>query len=95
MRPLEKKPKVLILETRNLLAIDATGLRALEDLAFQLAHQKSHFILSGIHKQPLLAITNAGLLDRIGEDNVCGSLAEAIEHARRLIGETSPPQNAH
>jgi SulP family sulfate permease len=85
MRPLEKKPKVLILETRNLLAIDATGLRALEDLASQLQHQKSHFILSGIHKQPLFAMTNAGLLERIGEANLCGSLPEAIQRARTLI----------
>jgi len=85
MRLLEEKPKVLILETRHLLAIDATGLRALEDLAAQLHHQKSHFILSGIHKQPLFALTNAGLLDRIGHDNLCGSLAEAVQRARGLL----------
>lgn len=91
MRPLEKTPKVLILETRHLLAIDATGLRALEDLATQLQHQKSHFILSGIHKQPLFAITNSGLLDRIGEDNVCGSLTEAVQRAKTLMeGGTVP-----
>jgi len=91
MRPLEKTPKVLILETQHLLAIDATGLRALEDLATQLQHQKSHFILSGIHKQPLFAITNSGLLDRIGEDNVCGSLTEAVQRAKTLMeGGTVP-----
>ena len=91
MRPLEKTPKVLILETQHLLAIDATGLRALEDLATQLQHQKSHFILSGIHKQPLFAITNSGLLDRIGEDNVCGSLTEAVQRAKRLMEEGTVP----
>jgi SulP family sulfate permease len=92
MRPLEKTPKVLILETQHLLAIDATGLRALEDLATQLQHQKSHFILSGIHKQPLFAITNSGLLDRIGEDNVCGSLTEAVQRAKVLMGGENPPR---
>ncbi len=91
MRPLEKTPKVLILETQHLLAIDATGLRALEDLATQLQHQKSHFILSGIHKQPLFAITNSGLLDRIGEDNVCGSLTEAVQRAKKLMEEGAVP----
>jgi SulP family sulfate permease len=85
MRPLEKKPRVLILETRHLLAIDATGLRALEDLAVQLQHQKSHLILSGIHKQPLFAMTNAGLLERIGEENVCGSLADAVDRAKTIL----------
>ena len=82
MRALEKTPKVFILETRNLLAIDATGIRAIEDLVTQLTHGGTRFILSGIHKQPLFAITQAGLLDRIGEDNVCGTLAEALERAR-------------
>lgn len=86
MRVVEKKPKVLILETKHLLAIDATGLRALDELAAELAHQKTHFLISGIHKQPLFAVTNSGLYDRIGEDNVCGSLAEALERASVLLG---------
>jgi SulP family sulfate permease len=85
MRIIERKPKVLILETKNLLAIDATGLRALEDLTAQLAHQKTHFLISGIHKQPLFAVTQSGLYDRIGEDNICGSLAEALQRANSLI----------
>ncbi|MBP2672340.1 MAG: sodium-independent anion transporter [candidate division NC10 bacterium] len=84
MRALEKTPKVFILETRNLLAIDATGIRAIEDLVSQLTHGGTKFILSGIHKQPLFAITQAGVLDRIGEGNVCGTLAEALERARSL-----------
>jgi SulP family sulfate permease len=85
MRALEKPPTVFILETRNLLAIDATGIRAIEDLVTQLTHGGTRFILSGIHKQPLFAITQAGVLDRIGEDNVCGSLAEALDRARGVI----------
>jgi SulP family sulfate permease len=85
MRFLENKPKVLILETRNLLAVDATGLRALDELVYQLSQQKTHFLLSGIHKQPLFAMQQSGLLDRLGEDNVCGSLDEALKRAGELI----------
>jgi len=84
MRTLEKPPRVFILETRNLLAIDASGIRALEDFYSTLRSSGTKFILSGIHKQPLVAITQAGLLDRIGEDNLCGTLAEAIDHARNF-----------
>jgi SulP family sulfate permease len=84
MRSLENKPKVLILETRNLLAVDATGLRALDELVHQLAQQKTYFLLSGIHKQPLFAMQQSGLLDRLGEDNVCGNLEEALQRARVL-----------
>jgi SulP family sulfate permease len=85
MRFLDNKPKVLILETKNLLAIDATGLRALDELVYQLSHQKTHFLLSGIHKQPLFAMQQSGLLDRLGQDNVCGSLDEALNRAGELI----------
>jgi SulP family sulfate permease len=75
---------VLILETRNLLAVDATGLRALDELLYQLQHQHIHFIISGIHKQPLFAMQGSGLLDRLGEDNICGNLDEALLRAEAL-----------
>jgi SulP family sulfate permease len=91
MRIVEKKPKVLILETSHLLAIDASGLRALEDFTAQLAQQKTRFILSGIHKQPLFAMQQSGLLDRIGEDNLCGNLDEAIEIARTFVEQKAVP----
>ncbi len=90
IRSIEKNPKVFILETRNLLAIDATGIHALEDLLHQMNHQGTHFIISGIHKQPLFAITQAGLLDRIREQNVCGDLQEAIQRAEALLAEPGP-----
>jgi sulfate permease, SulP family len=85
MRFLEKKPKVLIIETRNLLAIDATGLRALEELVHQCSRQGTHLILSGIHKQPLVAATQVGLLDQLHDDNLCGSLDESLLRAEELL----------
>ncbi|MBI5022063.1 MAG: sulfate permease [Ignavibacteriales bacterium] len=84
MRSLEKKPKALILETSNLLAIDATGLHALEELCIQLKNQKTNFIISGVHKQPLFAMVQAGIIDRLGEDNVCGNLDEALKRVEVL-----------
>jgi SulP family sulfate permease len=85
IRLVETKPKVIILETRNLLAIDATGLHALEDLVHQLSSQGTPLILSGIHKQPLVAISQSGLYERIGEDNVCATLDEALRRAEMLL----------
>lgn len=89
VRGLRKRPRAFILETRHLLAIDATGLRALEDLAGSFAREGTVMILSGIHKQPLVAMTQAGLIDRLGEDNVCGSLAEALARAREVTAAGS------
>jgi SulP family sulfate permease len=98
LRGLLEKPKVFILETRNLLAIDASGLRALEDVLSQLSHQGTHVLISGIHKQPLFALQQSGLLARVGEDNLCGSLAEAVERARSILAsakEVAQEQQTH
>ena len=78
LRTFEKKPKYLILETSHLLSIDATGLRALEDLESKLTRQKIKFIISGLHKQPLFAMIQSGLVDKIGEDYLFGSITEAL-----------------
>jgi SulP family sulfate permease len=78
LRSVEKKPKYLILETSHLLAIDASGLRALEDLESKLRRQKTKFIISGLHKQPLFAMVQIGLIDKIGEDYLFGSITEAL-----------------
>lgn len=86
LRLVEKPPKVLILRTRNLLAVDASGLRALEDLYERTRKEGTVLVISGIHKQPLYLLNSSGLIDKIGQDNVCGSIDEAIERASRIIG---------
>ena len=87
LRAVEKPPLVLILRTRNMLAIDATGLRALEDLLERTRREGTILVISGIHKQPLFSLTTSGLLDKIGEDNVCGDIDEALERARAIVGQ--------
>ncbi len=84
-RALKKKPRVFILETRNLLAIDASGIRALEDLFSQLSGEGTRFMICGIHKQPLVALSQSGFVDRMGEDNLAGSLDEALEMATKSL----------
>src|SRR5438132_12198159 len=66
-----QEPDILILRMRKDLAIDATGVNALEDLYEKLHAKGKHLILSGPHTQPLLAMDRAGFLDRLGRENVC------------------------
>lgn len=86
LRTIKSAPRVLILRTRHLLAIDATGLRALEDLLDRTKKDGTTLIISGIHKQPLHMLSTSGLMDRIGQDNVCGNIDEALERARTILG---------
>lgn len=88
LRAVEKPPIVLILRTRNMLAIDATGLRALEDLLERTRKEGTKLVISGIHKQPLFSLTTSGLLDKIGEDNVCGNIDEALARARVIVEQS-------
>lgn len=87
IRAIEKPPEIFILETRNLLAVDATGLRAIEDIYSMMKEQGTSMIISGIHKQPLFAMTNSGLIDKIGIDMIFGSLEEAIANAEIMQSE--------
>jgi len=49
LQTVAKKPKVFILRMRNVPAIDASGLRVLDDLHHSFANQGVRFIIAGIH----------------------------------------------
>jgi SulP family sulfate permease len=78
-------PDVLILRMRDVLAIDATGLDALEDLLEKLRKKKKDLILCGPHSQPMFALTRAGLIDKIGLENVCGDMDESLKRAKDIL----------
>jgi SulP family sulfate permease len=94
----KKTPRILILRTRHVLALDATGLRAIEDLHKQCLRYRTQLILSGIRAQPLIALERSGLLDKIGEENVCESIDHALQRAHEILnapgnaGPSSPPR---
>lgn len=86
MLAIEKPPKVRIIRMRNVPAVDATGLQTLKDFYHDAKKHKTHLILSGVHTQPLYAMTQAGLFDLYGEENIFGNIDDALDHARELLG---------
>src|SRR6185369_13558450 len=85
-----REPEVLILRMRKVLAMDATGLNALEDLYERLHARGKHIVLSGPHTQPLFMMDKAGFLDRLGRENVCANIEHALERSREILG--LPPE---
>lgn len=81
----QQLPEVLILRLREVVAIDATGINALEDMHEKLRKKGKHLILCGPHTQPLFALDNAGFLDAVGRDNVCGDMESSLARARALL----------
>lgn len=86
------EPDILILRVRKVLAIDATGLHALEDLRVKLKAKNKHLIISAPHTQPLAAMIQSGFYDRIGADNICADITGALARARVILG--LPPEVA-
>jgi SulP family sulfate permease len=82
----KQEPEVLILRVRKVLAMDATGLQALEDLRIKLHSKGKHLILSAPHTQPLVVMTNSGFIERLGEENVCPDITAALARAREILG---------
>jgi len=89
----KQDPEILILRLRKVLAMDATGLNALEDLYEKLQKRNSHIILSGPHTQPLFVMEKAGFLDRIGRENVCADIDLSLKRAREILAQKhgTPP----
>jgi SulP family sulfate permease len=90
VRRVERPPRVLILRMRHVLAIDASGLRTLQDLLDKTRHDGTALVLSGVHAQPLVALERSGLLARIGAENVHGHISGALARARALVGAAAP-----
>jgi sulfate permease, SulP family len=86
LKTMKQEPDVLILRMRKVVAMDATGLNALEDLYERLHRRHKHLLLSAPHTHPLMVMEKAGFLDRIGRENVCADLDAAMDRARELLG---------
>lgn len=85
MLVVEVPPKVRIIRMRNVPAIDATGLQTLKDFYSDAKKQKIHLILSGVHTQPLFAMTQAGIFDLYSEENILGNIDDALDRAREVL----------
>src|SRR5271166_5314969 len=94
---LHKLPPVVILRLRNMTALDATGLFALEGVANQLHASKRTLILCGAREQPAQLIHQAEFAEVIGKENICDNVQDALQRAeevfegldRKLVGAKS------
>jgi len=77
-------PPIVILRLRNMTAIDATGLQALENLADAVHGSGRGLILCGAREQPSRLMRNAEFEQHVGVENICASIADALERAKAL-----------
>lgn len=80
------KPKILILRMRSVSSIDAAGINMIEDLLNHCKADGTQLLLSGVHAQPVVALTRAGVMTQLGEENALGNIDAALNRARELLG---------
>ena len=80
-------PRVVVLRLRNMTAIDATGLHALEHLADTLHARGRDVVLCGMRDQPARLMRRAEFHRHIGDANLQPNLAAALARARELLAE--------
>lgn len=94
LKRVKQEPEVLILHMRKVLAMDATGLNALENMHHKLRKRGRYLILSGPHTQPLIMMERAGIIDAIGRENLCEDIDAALARARSILLEKQMAKDA-
>ncbi len=77
-------PPVVILRLRNMTALDATGLFAIEEVARQLQASNRVLILCGAREQPASLIHQAEFEEVVGAENICENVQAAIRRAEEV-----------
>jgi len=78
-------PPVVILRLRNMTALDATGLFAIEEVARALQATGRTLILCGAREQPAKLLHEAEVEELIGKNNICDNVQEAVRRAQDVF----------
>lgn len=82
----KKPPKILIIRMRQVPIIDATGLHNLKEVLKRLTTSgKTQVMLSGVQPEVYEALMQAGILEMLGEANVCVNIREALQRSEMIL----------
>ena len=82
---IESPPRAFILRMRRVPAIDATAMNALETFRKRFEKMGTHLVLSGVGEQPRKALDSIGFTDRIGKDNICATIDDALVRVGEVL----------
>lgn len=77
--------KCLILRMNSVPALDSTALNALTELYDKCTQKKITIILSHMNQQPMKVMEKAGFAQKIGMENICDNIDDAIARAEQLV----------
>lgn len=80
---------IIILRLRNMTAIDATGLHALEMFSDRVRKSGRTLVLCGARSQPAEFLEQAEFVEFIGKENICPHVQAALRRARQVFEDFS------
>ncbi len=80
--------KVLIIRMRAVPALDATAMNSLVSLCDTCEQKGIKLVFSHVNEQPMRIMEKGGFVDRVGRDNFCAHIDDALERAANLIKKT-------
>jgi SulP family sulfate permease len=83
-------PPVVIIRLRNMTALDATGLFALEEVARTLKASGRELILCGAREQPSELLRQTEFEELVGGENICDNVQEALRRAEEVFERLQP-----
>lgn len=81
---LEVFEPVVILRLRNMTAIDASGIHAIETFAKRLRASGRALILCGAMEQPSKLLSGTRFVERLGQENILPNVQAALDRAREV-----------
>jgi SulP family sulfate permease len=81
---IERLPTIVIIRLRNMTAMDATGMKALEEVADRLHASGRTLLLCGAREQPATVMRQAEFHEHVGERNICPDILTALQRAEEL-----------
>jgi SulP family sulfate permease len=82
-------PPIVIIRLRNMTAIDATGIRALEEIAERLRTSGRTLLLCGATPQPAALMQAAEFHQHVGDRNICANIGAALRRAEELHAQAA------
>ena len=86
---MQKFGPIVILRLRNMTAIDATGLHALEELSARLRMSGRTLVMCGARRQPAELLAQAEFVTHVGPENIVPHVEAALDRARELMSRFS------
>ncbi len=81
---LDEKMKCLVLRMRSVNAIDATAMHNLEEMQSECDKKGIRLILSHVNEQPMHVMQHAGFVDKVGKENFCAHIDDALKRATEI-----------